>query len=227
MAAFRGWSERLPDWVELSVLQLPGRGSRFRDVCCHSLDEAARHAADDVAGLDDRPLAIFGHSLGALLGFEAARYLTHLGRPPVCLFTSARPAPALGDRNTPIAGLSDAEFVAEVLRRYDGIPAAVLQDPDLLALLLPSLRADIAMLEGYRYRAGAPLPCPIVSFGGDQDPHATVSELQSWSAETGGGHRVHVLPGGHFFLQTAAQALIAIVETELGALTFAGRGWSS
>jgi surfactin synthase thioesterase subunit len=223
VAAFRGWSSHLAGVADVSVLQLPGRGSRFREPCCTSLIDAARQAAGEVARLDDGPVAVFGHSLGALLGFEIARELARRGRPPVGLFVSARPAPILGERRTPIAGLPDAEFVAEVQSRYDGIPALVLQDPELLGLLLPALRADIAMLESYRYAPGPSIDCPIVALGGADDPHATAIELEAWKVESAVGHRVEIVPGGHFFLQTARDVVLRIVEGELAALTLTGR----
>jgi surfactin synthase thioesterase subunit len=211
--------------AEVLVLQLPGRGSRFREACCTSLTEAARQAATEIARLDDKPLAIFGHSLGALLGFEIARELARRGRTPVALFVSARPAPSLLERRPPIAGLPDAEFVAAVQSRYDGIPAPVLQDAEILNLLLPALRADIAMLEGYRYNPGPSLDCPIVALGGVDDPHATAIELDAWKSESAISHRVQMIPGGHFFLQTARDAVLGIVESELSAMTVVARGY--
>jgi len=207
------------------VLQLPGRGSRYREACCTSLIDAARQAAAEIARLDDKPLAIFGHSLGALLGFEIARELARRGRTPLALFVSARRAPSLSERRPPIAGLPDAEFVAEVQARYDGIPELVLQDAELLNLLLPSLRADMAMLEGYRYHPGPSLDCPIVGLGGVDDPHATSLELEAWKPESAISYRMQLIPGGHFFLQTARDAVLGIVESELAALTVAARGY--
>src|SRR5205085_7637973 len=85
MAAFRGWAGALAGTADLLVLQLPGRGSRLRERPCTSIAEAAERAASELLADDSRPVAIFGHSLGALIGFEVARQLSARGRAPVTL----------------------------------------------------------------------------------------------------------------------------------------------
>ncbi len=216
VATFRGWAEALPG-AELNVLQLPGRGSRFRERPCDSLLTASRAGADALANGDGRPVAIFGHSLGALLGFEIARRLTERGTPPVALIASGRRGPSIGDRDDPISGLPDAAFVDAVRERYDGIPAQVLDNAELVALLLPGLKGDLAMIEAYRYEQAAPLPCPVVAIGGTDDPHTSRADLEAWRQETIGEYSLHVLHGGHFFLQTARESLLAIIGDRLAA----------
>src|SRR6185295_7994053 len=93
----------------------------------------------------------FGHSMGAVLASEVARELARRGAPlPRYLMVSAWRSPHIADPQSPLRNLSDAEFVEEIMRRYGGIPPEILREKDILALLLPALRADIAALETHQ-----------------------------------------------------------------------------
>jgi medium-chain acyl-[acyl-carrier-protein] hydrolase len=185
--------------------------TRFRDL----VDAAA-------AGLGshfDRPFALFGHSMGGLLAFEVARTLAARGAAlPIHLFVSGRRAPHLSASHPPISHLDHDAFVAEVRRRYDGIPEEVFSNPDLMELLVPTLRADLMALEGYTHVAGAPLECPITAYGGSVDPEATEPEIAAWAPYSRVAFRYHILPGNHFFIQTSRVAVAGDVAKILGAL---------
>jgi medium-chain acyl-[acyl-carrier-protein] hydrolase len=171
----------------------------------------------------DLPFAMFGHSLGALVAFHVACRLRDEGAAePAHLFVSGRRAPQLPPRHPPITHLPDPEFVEEVRRRYNGISDEVIRHPDLLALLVPTLKADMAVIETYVHREGIPLECPISVYGGDDDPEATPAELVSWKVQTRGPLSVRMFPGAHFFVQTAQADLLRAVREEL-ALTVADR----
>jgi medium-chain acyl-[acyl-carrier-protein] hydrolase len=90
-----------------------------------------------------------------------------------------------------------------------------MKHPDLLALLLPGLRADLAVIETYAHRPGPPLGCPIAAFGGLADAEATEAELVGWRQQTTGALSVRMFPGGHFFIQSAHEELMRIVTDEL------------
>jgi medium-chain acyl-[acyl-carrier-protein] hydrolase len=160
VATFRGWPERLAN-AEVGIAQLPGRGSRLREPVVTTLVDAAAGVADSIAAAPASPTVLFGHSLGALIAFEVAKRLRDRGWPLLALFVSGRRGPSLPDPLPPVSGLPADAFVVEVRRRYDAIPDAVLADGDLMQLLLPGLRADFAMLEGYRYEPATPLGCPL------------------------------------------------------------------
>lgn len=226
-SCYRAWPALLPPEFELCAVQLPGREGRLREPPFRSLSELADAAA---AGLEphlDRPYAFFGHSMGALVAFEVARRLRWVGRTgPRWLFASGRRGPRVPDRDPPIAHLPDAEFVAAIRRRYDGIPDQVLEHRELLELLLPGLRVDIAALETYVYRPGEPLDCPLTVFGGVADA-TTREDLDAWRAETRGAFELEMLPGGHFFVQDARpQVVERVVATLRGVLAANAGAWS-
>jgi medium-chain acyl-[acyl-carrier-protein] hydrolase len=148
----------------------------------------------------ERPFALFGHSMGALIGFELIRHLRRRGRPaPVHFFVSACRAPQLPRPGSPIHALPDEAFFA-ALRRLQGTPERVLQDRELMQLVLPALRADFALVETYAYAPGARLDCPISAFGGEADGTVGVADVAGWADQAGCDFALRMLPGGHFFL---------------------------
>lgn len=166
-AVFRSWANELPAGVGLCAVQLPGRTSRFREPAMTSIAELVDAITDAIARLPELPFAFFGHSMGAVLANEVARRLMLLSLPvPRHLIVSGRRPPQLADRNPPIGDLPDTAFVAEIDRRYGGIPREIMANPDVLALLLPGLRADMIALETFRPGPRHPLPVPISAFGG-------------------------------------------------------------
>jgi medium-chain acyl-[acyl-carrier-protein] hydrolase len=217
VSVFRTWPELLPADLEVWAIQLPGRDGRMREPIPETVQAVAAAAADGLVPHLDTPFACFGHSMGALIAFEFARQLRRRGDPgPTHLFASARRAPQLPQRDAALHTLPDALFLEELRQRYNGIPAAILAEPELLKLFLPMLRADFKMIETYQYAAEAPLACPITALGGDQDGLATPEDLAAWRAQTHGAFNQMQLPGGHFYLQTALPQLLAAVVLALG-----------
>ena len=208
-SVFRMWPQAMPAWVEVCGVQYPGREQRLREEPFTRMLNLAEAAAHALRPYVDRPYVVFGHSFGALAGFEWVRQLRRLGCPePAHLVVAARRAPHLGERLPPIAHLSQPEFIAAVQHRYDGIPVEVLQNPELLDLLVPTLRADIRLLETYAYMAGPALSCPITCLGGLEDAEVDAQDLDDWRHYTTGPFDVHMFPGGHFFLHSAQAALL-------------------
>jgi medium-chain acyl-[acyl-carrier-protein] hydrolase len=207
--AFRAWPAGLPDDVSVVSAQLPGRGARLDERPMTDLDRVAHHIADALIPVLDRPVVFFGHSMGAMLAFAVTHRLRELGAPlPQHLVVSARRGPRVADREPALSSLSDSGFIREMVARYGGIPAELLQHADVMALLLPALRADIAALESYTPPT-ARLPVPISAFGGTSDRLLTRDDLAAWSAETDAGFRMRLFPGGHFYQDEHRAAVLA------------------
>ena len=205
-AMYRTWLDALPPSIELCAVQLPGRENRFREPAFTSMQRLVEAMVPALSPALDLPFAFFGHSMGALVAFELARALHALPHvaPLTHLLVSGRKAPHLPEDDAPMRGLADDAFIAEIGRRYGGIPDEVLRERDLLDLLLPGLRADMTAIETHTHLAGPQLRCPIDAYGGDADPRATAGQLAAWRDHTLAGGRVRTFPGGHFYLNDAA-----------------------
>jgi medium-chain acyl-[acyl-carrier-protein] hydrolase len=213
---FRAWPAALGDAVDVCPIQLPGRGNRLHEEPFTRMDDLLSALVEALLPLLDLPYAFFGHSLGALVGFELARRLrARVGTQPVLQLVSACRAPQVPARETPIHELPDHRFLAR-MGEVDGIPAEVLESAELMELLLPLLRADIELAETYRWRPDAPpLGCPISALGSEEDRFVTRDDVEAWRVHTTGAFAARFLPGGHFFIHAAEGALLDAVRADL------------
>lgn len=211
---FRGWEDAMPAGVDACAIHLPGRGNRLFEPLFTQLEPLVHALGQALLPDLDRPFAFFGHSMGALVAFELSRFLrkSH-GAEPEALFVSAGRAPHIPEGRRDYL-LPDAEFVAE-LRRLDGTPAEILDNPEALQLLLPIVRADFEATQTYEYREEPPLSPRISAFGGSRDGNTPKELLLPWSRHTTGPFSLHMLPGGHFFIEESRSQLLTIIASEL------------
>ena len=213
---FRTWPDGLLADIEVCPVQLPGRENRLREAPLTSLTLLVARLADVLLPWLDRPFAFFGHSMGALIAFELARALREAhGLSPAHLFVAGCRAPHLPDPDPPIHALPEPEFVEE-LRRMQGTPDEVLDHPELRQLIIPLMRADMALVETYTYRAGDPLDGPLTAFGGADDPQAPPETIAAWREHTRGRFQSRIVPGDHFFVRTARPTLLHAISMDLG-----------
>jgi surfactin synthase thioesterase subunit len=218
-SVYRLWPRLLPESLDVCAVQLPGRENRLNEPRVPSVAQLVEALVPALLPELDLPFAFFGHSMGAVLAAELARALEARGGPlPGQLLVSARRPPHLPGTELPLRALPDATFLAEIQRRYGGIPAEILAQPELLELLLPTLRADIAALELHRPARREPLPCPITAFGGADDALTPHAHLEAWRDETRSAFRLRVFPGGHFYLEARRAELLADLAATLAPL---------
>ncbi|HEX4036859.1 MAG TPA: alpha/beta fold hydrolase [Acidobacteriaceae bacterium] len=215
-SAFRSWVEEAGHDLELCFLQYPGRENRIREQPIARLAELVPLLASGMTSWLDRPFGFYGHSLGGRIAFETARELRRRrSRGPACLFVGASHAPQLRWPYPPLHAMDEGPFLEGMQERYGGVPKQILDDPEMRALLIPTLRADVAMLETYAYTAEPPLDCDITVFGGNTDRTVERPALEAWKDQTRGAFRFHALSGGHFFLQTARRELLSTIQADL------------
>jgi surfactin synthase thioesterase subunit len=206
-------SAMLAPRIECGFVQYPGRQDRRRDERIEDLHLMADRVAAALASLLDRPLALFGHSMGATLAFEVARRLEEAGVRPAILFASGRRSPTR-HRDERVHLLDDAGLIGE-LRRLSGTDTRLLTDDELLEMILPAVRSDYTAIERYRVTPGATVSCPIVALVGDSDPRTSVADAEAWREVTTGGFDRHVFPGGHFYLAQCQRDVINVVTDAL------------
>jgi medium-chain acyl-[acyl-carrier-protein] hydrolase len=215
---YRGWAARMPS-VAVVPVQLPGRESRITETPFTRIEPLVASLADAVDGMLDAPYVLFGHSMGARIAFELARELRRRGQPdPLALVVSGCKAPHIARVPNPsVASLPEHLFV-QMLRRMKGTPPEVFDDPELLAALLPALRADFMLIDQYDYQDERALTCPIRVFGGTEDSDARESDLLAWQSHTMSSFRLRLLPGGHFVVRTRQREMTTAITEDLAAL---------
>lgn len=210
---FYPWSRSLRG-IEVLALQYPGRQDRGAEPYLRSIPELADRIHEALAPELDEPYAFFGHSMGAVLAFEVASRIARDGRPgPAHLFASGRRAPSVA-RHEELHRASTDALVAE-MRGLGGTDPRVLADPELLELVLPTVRADYTAVETYRYAGAPPLACDVTALVGDSDPKATVADAQAWARHTRGRFTLRTFPGGHFYLDECRAGVLDTVTSAL------------
>jgi medium-chain acyl-[acyl-carrier-protein] hydrolase len=212
-ADYRRWAGLLPGGVDLCPVVLPGREARLRERPYDAMAPLVSDLSQALLPLLRRaPYVIYGHSMGAWVGFELVRALRRVRGPmPAHLVVAARRAPDRPSRHPQLSHLPEAAFVAGVQERYGGIPDAIRANPELMALFLPTLRADFSLLDAYRYADEPPLDVPILALRGRTDEIVAPADVRAWEAHTTGRFEVRTLQGGHFFLQDGAEQVTELL----------------
>lgn len=212
---YRRWGARLPPSAEALVVQYPGREDRILDECVADMDRLTGLIAGALQPVIDRPVALFGHSLGAIVAYEVARRLdSSPATRPARLIVSGRPAPGLSRGGT--LHLGDDQALLAELGRLRATRPGVLDNPHLRELILPALRNDYRLSERYRPLPGPLLNCPVLACAGDRDSEATVPEMRAWQELTRGGFELHVFSGDHFYLVPREAEVVELVAGALG-----------
>jgi surfactin synthase thioesterase subunit len=212
-ALFRLWPRKLPEF-DLCAVQLPGRANRLVEPAYEEVPALIDALVPEILPLLDRPFALFGHSMGSAIACALARRLHAIAAPmPAHLFVSGRQPPHRPFPEFSLRGLSDAEVVEQINTRYGGFPPEA--DAELIALLLPALRADFAALEAYMPSPEPQLPIPVTAIGGSGDPCAARDHLEPWQAYTARPLRIRHFPGDHFYLDDRLDQIAATLRAAL------------
>jgi medium-chain acyl-[acyl-carrier-protein] hydrolase len=222
---FEDWSDALGAGIEVVPLELPGRGLRFAEAPVAELEplvaELTATVAAEVVRRGGGPLrpagfALLGYSYGSVLAFETARRLeARHGLTAGHLLVAAMRGPRWPGPPVPVSRLSEPRF-RERLRALGGTPVELLENEDFMTLMTPVLRADFEVADGYLWRDGPGVSCPVTAYGGSEDRSVSAPALSAWADATSGPFRLQVLPGDHFFLRPSRSQLLREVAEALG-----------
>lgn len=224
VGSFAGWRPHVPEGTELALVELPGRGGRIDEAVPQTMDGLVDALFTGLRAEFDAPYAVFGHSFGALLGYELTRRIERAIvqgeplRPPQALLVSGSRAPHVPLHRKRVADGDDAQLIAW-LRGSGGLPEELLAFPDFLSELLRAVRSDMSFAERYLIPEPEAIDCPLVAFAGSQDAVSAASWVEPWSQYTTAAHRLRVLPGGHYFPQSHPQETVTAVLAELTAVS--------
>ena len=211
---FHSWQRLLSDTIEVCPVQLPGRGSRITEPPCTEINKLISLVGQALAPYLDRPFALFGHSMGALISFELARYTRRkYSAQPIHLFASGHSSPQT--RYDLIDPKLFDSILPEMLLHHNGTPREALEDPEFVELVLPILHADLTLCRSYIYSPEPPFSFPITAFGGLDDHGVPRHSIEGWREHTTGPFALRMLPGDHFFLNTSRLPLLEAISKEL------------
>jgi len=216
-SVYRAWGKLLEKNIQGFAIQPPGRETRFSEDLLTSIDDYAHqaHKAIEPYCSSSDTLILFGHSLGALAAYETAKRLQNEGIPVDLLIVSGRQDPTRASIRPPISHLNNVEFIQQ-MATYNGTPAAILQNEELLELLLPMIRADFSMSEHYaRSPITAQLACPIMALGSRQDEWLSETAMDDWKNVSSGSFEAHWFEGDHFYLNKYAKELVGFLSEKI------------
>ncbi|AUG77449.1 thioesterase [Kitasatospora sp. MMS16-BH015] len=209
---YRPWQQQAPAGLQPVPLQLPGREELVAEEPHREVAAAVRALLPEAVAAvrGHHRVAVFGHSLGAALAFELTRALEERTEIEVVeLFVSGSPAPHLG-RSGHSADLDDDAFLAQV-EVLAGYRHPAFDSAEFRELMLPGLRADVAMHEAYRPLAAGPVEAPVTCLLADQDTLVDEQDARAWESATTGGFRYVTMPGGHMYLTTEAGRILDLI----------------
>ena len=213
-ATFFSWSETLPASIEVCPVQYPGHGNRMGEPLHYRIDFLVENAVQAFHESFEKPYMTFGHSLGALFSFELLRALRSKGYPqPKKMFVSGHGAPHQPDPNPPIHQLPDKDFI-QTLKNLNGMTSEFFNNPELMEMLIPVLRADFEICDLYHYQEAAPFDFPISAYGGLMDPYVQKSDLEAWQTHTKAGITVRMFPGDHFYINSSRMNLLQMIARD-------------
>lgn len=219
---FRGWDRDLPPEVELCPVQLPGREYRLRETPFNNMDTLVQVLMGVLYPYLDKPFALFGHSMGALIGHAFIQQLqSRLNITPALFIASGRRAPHCAEPpKNPLHLLERDQFLVALRQRYQGIPEALFQDKEFMYAIEPMVRADFTMIETYQAKREPLLNCPVLTLGGTDDPHTDMPTLQAWREITNKDFDLCMIAAGHFFLNEKRQETLAIIGRYLAPVIY-------
>lgn len=213
--SYRAWRETLSPLAHVVPVRLPGRESRASEPPVERMEILVGRLLEAIGPYTVGPFAFFGHSMGAGLAFELTRALRRARLPlPRSLHVSGARAPRYRLNYQPGPEPAMRDFIEE-LRRLEGFPPSILNNPELMKLALPALLSDARLYRNYSYSVEPALAVPIVAYGGDADPNVTSEHLEAWREETTTTFQRYEFPGGHFYLESTRAPLLKVLRAAL------------
>ncbi len=214
-APFFRWGAVMPEGVAVCPVRRPGRESAHAEPLLRDIKAIAAGSLRALQSLPPLPTVLLGHSVGGLVAYEVARLMQSLGATPDLLIVSAKPPPQVPATLANLAHLPNERFLREVDELYGGIPKELKAVPELLEMMLPIIRADIAASESYRHTPGPRLRCPILVCHGLDDRAVDPTRLSAWGELTDCELELQGFPGGHFYLYEPASGFLAALRERL------------
>ncbi len=212
--SFRQLESLLSRKINPIALELPGRGKRIKEPLLTEIGQIVGNIFPHVHSRINIPYAIYGHSMGAVVGYMLSRRIALEGlTPPIHLFISGRGGPSAIQEEKQTYLLTKEQFEAE-LKKIGGMPIEILENEELMQFLEPILRADFRAVETFKYSSVSPLTTPITVMIGNQEK-VSIDHAMLWQKETSAPVDLRVFEGGHFFIFQHMAEIASIINKKL------------
>lgn len=206
--SYVNWAKSLPDGIELVAVEPPGRAVRMLEPPFDNMADLISDLLPHYQRIIDKPYLVFGHSLGGRVAYEISCCCQQLGlRLPNRFIASASRAPHIVKQRPNIYDLPDIQFL-DKLRGFNGTPESVLTNREMMELLLPMLRSDFKIADLYLAQPQK-LKCPLSVWHGEMDHEISQLDFKSWADCSVFPVEFTSVPGGHLFVDSNVQDVLA------------------
>ena len=233
---YREWQEKLPDYIEVCPIQMPGKENRVKEVPIDNIDDAVDTLEKAIKTELDIPYAFYGHSLGVLIGYRLSYRLWQTAKnKPSHFFVGGFSRPEaipnfnLGRR---LAMLKSRGFDSiPTISQIEALPAEqldylvhqiggmenVVVEEDIARKLIAAALSDLRICESFKFKEEPPFNVPITVFHGIKDERVPIESMEAWKLNTTSAFKLHVLPGNHFFLdkEQYQDELLAFIKEDI------------
>jgi external thioesterase TEII len=197
---------------EIISLELPGRGLKQNESLIMDFDMALTYLYAQLMEFHKKSkldkFIIYGHSMGAILGFHLTALLEKNSLNPLSLIVTGNSGPR--NRNEKKISLLDDKNFLEAVVKFGGISDALVKHPELMDYFIPILKADFAIVENYSVDESIVINTPIHAIMGDQEEY--VDQITNWGKFTKAVFKYETLPGDHFFINQHAKKVAEIIS---------------
>lgn len=196
------------DDIDLIFLELPGRGKRLREKLSDNADDVIQEYYTQIKkNRNESPYVIFGHSMGAIMGFYATAQLEKDNDPPIALVVSGNAGPGI-EREDQLHLLSSTDFKLK-LKELGGVPHEVIENNDLFNFFEPILRSDFKCIEQFSPKSIV-IDTPIFAIMGSEEK--TSDQIENWKKFTTSCFKYRILNGNHFFIYNHHEFLLDLFK---------------
>jgi surfactin synthase thioesterase subunit len=182
------------------LIEYPGRGTRWGERPLTTVEALADLALAECPFDPMKPVCVFGHSFGALVGLEFARRLRIRNGIEPSLFVASACRPPWGSGSDKKLATASDEALVEELLELGGTPRELLENEEFLPFILGAYRADLIAFENYKTDFIPKLNGPVLAIAGRDDPTVTREDMAEWSSVTVGSFFQKTFDGDHFYL---------------------------
>lgn len=203
---FAWLKSRVPTSIEVVPVTLPGREARSNEPLRVSMGDLVDLLSEELADKLSDPYGIVGYSMGGIIGLELVRRWRAQRRllPRIFIVISANGPQISRSRDGQLHHLNSQAF-RNALAGIGGTPPEVLDNPALMAIVEPTLRADFQLCETYEYVEAEPFDIPIHAFVGSGDHLVTPKGAEGWKQCTRTDFELHTLNCGHMLNRPTLQ----------------------